>query len=630
MKLLPFAVLVLVSLCAPQIPASDATVSGTAFWDLNVNGVRDRCDYSLTSRIVILHRGDGVRFEATSRGNGAFSFEHVEAGEYTLQLKAEGGKVWPLTTENPPIKLRGMEVVEGLAIGSAANSPLQDLPTVVGVVFEDPDGDGKPGEDECPIAGAGVVSDLGQSYQPPPNAPGTGTFKVPAGVSPGVTALLPPGEALRFQTTGGNDGVCNRRVAGELRWGRNIYSANIGFSYSGATGQVTGYIFEDRDGDGVRGAEESTLPGFVTLTPRCSHPDVAAEAHKGVGDDGSFTFDGLRPGRYTLRADAFIGGTPVEEGTEAPTMIVSTTADEIGLTVGRDPVAADIGFKRVRMARVIVAPFDDANGDGVRSPGEWPAWGVNICALDPARGSPLWSQVVACGEIDDGGVAELWTPPGRFSLASQLFDAAQEMQLVDAGVWFTVADGEEASLDLALTLPAELRVPFAPDVRSEINWTVCAEDPGWLQPPLDVFTGLGGFTLSPEDAAEVHARHAYRTFIGSPAYAAPTVVAAGLADVWPRAACAPSADESSTVKDPNVEQLTLLHYAPTAIYQSGESLEVHVLPRDSGWLTLRADYSLSPFKALRNVYVVNDETGEIRLACRQYGCKRSYGMTVGR
>src|SRR5207302_943318 len=107
------------------------------------------------------------------------------------------------------------------------------------------------------------------------------------------------------------------------------------FGEIGAT--LSGTVFLDADGDGVRGPGEAGVAGaLVTLTP-ADVPGRAVVLATTTAADGSYRFAGLAAGAYTLAAD--FGGDPAPVGAAHRPLfvVVRAGAAESGLDFG-EPV----------------------------------------------------------------------------------------------------------------------------------------------------------------------------------------------------------------------------------------------------------------------------------------------------
>jgi len=103
----------------------------------------------------VLRSKDRTLTQPAARTEG-FTLEDVPSGTYTLSMDAPAGSFWPITTNaewgGQPVSLNGRDL-ERIELGLAVPEPLQIAPQVIGVAYEDTDGDGAIDPGECGIPG---------------------------------------------------------------------------------------------------------------------------------------------------------------------------------------------------------------------------------------------------------------------------------------------------------------------------------------------------------------------------------------------------------------------------------------------------------------------------------------------
>jgi lysophospholipase L1-like esterase len=115
-----------------------------------------------------------------------------------------------------------------------------------------------------------------------------------------------------------------------------------------AAGAVSGSAFEDLDGDGERGADELGAAGRRIQLDGVDAWDQAVTAVTVSAGDGSWTFDGLLPGRYGLTESAgwvFTRGAPTETsvGSAAGEVVAGAVSGLVLLDFGHAVDGFEVG-----------------------------------------------------------------------------------------------------------------------------------------------------------------------------------------------------------------------------------------------------------------------------------------------
>jgi hypothetical protein len=238
--------------------------------------------------------------------SGRFHLPNLPDGNYTVTVTPPDGYVSP-----PPQSVT-------LADGGLIGLPLQPVGPVVGVIYEDWDGDGRRAADE-PLLQSAISVTLGSEAETVLTA-GQFLFWQPAPGSYELAAIW-GGVAPQTITVGPNSGG-----------GLALTSVDEGI--------VRGTIWHDANGDGRRQPWELPLAGIaVTLNGQ----SVATDEH------GRFVFYAVAPGSYGLTAD-------LPEGLTADIGSVTVTATR-GAAVGIAAVADQPGDGMFRLyLPVVVRP----------------------------------------------------------------------------------------------------------------------------------------------------------------------------------------------------------------------------------------------------------------------------------
>jgi CshA-type fibril repeat protein len=281
-----------------------SSASGTAFEDLDADGVRDAGEPDLAG--VELYAdldGDGVHDAGeptgTSAADGTWSIEPIPAGTFTIRMLPRAG--W--TCSAPAVCgfertfTSGSEAT-GLTFGSAAAA------TISGTVFEDLDGNGgaRTGGDPV-LAGWQVyldadgddLFDIGET-QTLTDAAGNFAF---SGLVPGARTVRVTAVAANWYCTrpGSTAALCEHTLT--LVSGQSVPAADFGLS---RTATVSGTKFDDADGDGIKDGTEGALAGFTFWIDLDDDNSLDADEPSAVSDAaGAWTISGVRAGTRTLR-----------------------------------------------------------------------------------------------------------------------------------------------------------------------------------------------------------------------------------------------------------------------------------------------------------------------------------------
>jgi hypothetical protein len=304
-------------------PTGGATVTWAAFLDTNLNGFWDENEIALPGVTL----GDGTT-NATSALDGFAPLTGLGNGSHTLTLTPPTGYA-PVGPTSFDLWLTGADLSlppTGFRLDNA----------LTGFVFADNDGDHWPGTDERGMADVSV------------------TLSSPVMTT---TTTSPDGRFILFDLPDGQYTLSVNTPTGFA----TVPSQMLTLTNGGAVrvplhplGQVTGAVYEDWDGDNVRGRDEIQVANPITITLQ------------GFADTklfgGNLLFWDVPDGTYTL--------TPWWSAVEETSVTLNATAATLLLP------AADPGIVRGTL-------WHDANADGLRQPWEVPIAGVTV-TLDNA------------------------------------------------------------------------------------------------------------------------------------------------------------------------------------------------------------------------------------------------------
>jgi uncharacterized repeat protein (TIGR01451 family) len=397
------------------------TISGVVFNDLNGNGIQEPGEAGLVGVDVTLVApgADGMLGTADDQltttqtiSNGVYIFEDVMAGPYVIQESDPTG--FTSTTNNT--------IPTSVAPGGATtvNFGDQATSTVSGKVFSDSDGNGVQGSNESGVGG--VVVSLVDPF--------TGQVVVTTTTTGDGVYLfsdVPPGAYLVEEVN--PDGFVSTTpdsVSVSVASG-SAETANFGDQQ---VGTVSGVVFDDLNGDGIQGPNESGLGGVVVSL-------VVSETGQTITvtttSNGRYIFDSVPPGTYIVQE-------------QDPDGFASTTDNETTITITAGGAAtANFGDQAIGTVSGVV--FNDMNGNGIQDVGENSLSGVTVELLD-ASGQVITSVVT----VGDGSYAFTGVPSGDYTVRE--VDPDGFVSITDNEVPVMIATGGAATANFGDQLTA--------------------------------------------------------------------------------------------------------------------------------------------------------------------------------
>ncbi|RMH19589.1 MAG: DUF11 domain-containing protein, partial [Acidobacteria bacterium] len=328
--------------------APGAVLGGTAWYDLNLNGLRDETAGGLGGIVVEL-RDDGGRLLATARSaaDGSFRFAGVAAGTYALAPRLDAAALHSTTAVPLAAASDGRTDRTDLLLGIAAVVGGSGVGEVRVTAWNDRDADGGREAEEGAIDGVGVeltgdldgdgAAELGLAAA---TVGGSARFAaLPAGryrasVRP---ESLPPGFT---EPTFDSDGLSTPHAAeAELLAGQQL---ELLFGYTGASTDAVlgGRVWNDVDADGIQDAGE---PGFAGIQIAIQRDNVTV-ATPVTDADGRYRVEPLASGTYVVTLltpplDSFATVDP--DGVVEP---LSLHTARVPLRLGERNLGADFGY----------------------------------------------------------------------------------------------------------------------------------------------------------------------------------------------------------------------------------------------------------------------------------------------
>lgn len=404
----------------------NGVISGVAFLDLNCNGRLDEGEPGYAGVTVEALRGSGSESQGkTETGeDGAFRLEGLRGGDYQLRaILPDDGSIFSVTAEGAASEVNRFEqrstrrefTIGGLTLGSGGETTalvgVARIASVSGVVFEDAGYDGVLGEEDKRLSGIRVyaVDASGQSvadattngrgeYTLTGLMPGVYTVEVQRKAGYGFTRLRPAEDGGSHVTAlVGEMGVTAEM---DIAMGEALTGVNAGMLPASTVG---GVFFHDVNDNGLRDENEI---GMLGAEVRLVSEDGEIDLTQTPAEDGTYFFDGVMPGRYTLHyllgehremAQVAEGGNTVAH--DGPDTVYGPFEVVMGeaLTL---PVAG-----AVTLGNFSGAVFEDLNANGQWDEGEKALSGAAV-TLTPDRTGIEAAQAVtgADGAFDLEGL----------------------------------------------------------------------------------------------------------------------------------------------------------------------------------------------------------------------------------
>jgi hypothetical protein len=416
-------------------PAILTFLEGTVFWDKGANGYSpdgtlQPGEPGLGGVTVILYDANGLEVARTvTLADGSYRFDGIVPGTYrVVELQPDG------YGSSSPNEVTA--VVPNLGISNVNFG--ETLGATYGTVFSDMNGDGirDPGE-----PGIGGVTITLTGFDENDNPVVRTTVTNPDG-SWSISGLLPsdrdgyiltetqPGSWLDGSDASSKNGtITNDKVTGVVIGpGAVVESGNYGEI---APVRVGDLVWLDENANGVQDLGERGIANVtVTLTGRNDRGE-AVSLSTTTDSNGSYLFDGLRPGTYTISFTDPAGMLPTYAGLGTAT----TGSDpsgvcrcyEVTLTGNPDPTSntsdrLDIDSGYFVPVSLSGSVFNDNNREGTYNPGDSPRGGQQVTVTgagpDGQFGTPDDIVIVVTTKPD--GTYEVGNlPPGQFRVETQ-------------------------------------------------------------------------------------------------------------------------------------------------------------------------------------------------------------------
>ncbi len=331
--------------CTNEIVSGELVISGFCFQDKNSNGVKDSFETGLAGWTINLKKTDGSEITTTTESDGSYIFDQLSPGTYAVTEVLQSG--WTQTASRHVVALTGTNAAD-INFGNVAGR------SISGTVFLDQNGNGLREDSESGLSGwtINLKKSDGSVTTTTTGADGYYMF---ARLMPGaceVSVAMQPGY--------------DRMAPGSVSYPVNLADASVTGRDFGCRGKlsISGLLFKDTNMNGLPDSGEPALSGWIINLKKPDGSDMSITS----GSDGTYRFDNLEPGTYTLTGNLQIGWTET-----AP------TADSYTVTL-TDSSVSDLNFGRMTGLSISGVKFNDLDGDSVRDSNEpgLAGWTINL------------------------------------------------------------------------------------------------------------------------------------------------------------------------------------------------------------------------------------------------------------
>jgi len=298
-----------IGLAVGAIKTGDA--EGTVWFDANCNGYQDNGEGGYAGAYLqLVNTSLGVNRTYTTTANGAYRFERLTEGEYTLTVTLPDSAMYTLPggeslITNGYTRTQSAQV----SVKTSKTTAVQKIGvipvTTLGVkAYNDLNFNGVMDEGETPFAGAALNIQAGNTHITA-ETDGEGNIRIPIlrGGAQTLQLSLPDGQV--FTVSGANSHFTALTAKSAVSLSTTLAHGAHTQLYAGVTlpAAISGMAFNDKDMDGVggNGIHPDNEPGVPGITVQAVNANGVVVAETITGENGRYHFDDLLPAAYTIR-----------------------------------------------------------------------------------------------------------------------------------------------------------------------------------------------------------------------------------------------------------------------------------------------------------------------------------------
>jgi len=385
------------------------TISGRVWLDADNNGAINGSEGGLAGVSITLtgtdDLGAAVNLSATTSADGSFSFPGLRPGTYTLTQPAQpagtlNGRTVPgaaggtaSAVSASPSRVTGIAVVAGQVAG---NYLFGEIPPaqVSGRVWTDANHNGVIEASETGLAGVTLnltgTDDTGAPVSATLTTAADGSYSF-GNLRPGsytVTEPTQPTGTFNGRTVAGTAGgtasavtSVPSQISGITLAAGQVATGNHFGEITGAS--LAGRVWLDVNNNGLIDGTESGIAGVTITLSGTDDLGASVAATATTAADGSYSFNGLRPGTYALLQPTQPSGTTngqtlAGSAGGAPTAPATTPSAITGIALGAGQVSVNNLFAEVPGSSLAGRVFTDTNDNGAVDGTETGLAGVTV------------------------------------------------------------------------------------------------------------------------------------------------------------------------------------------------------------------------------------------------------------